>query len=76
MNCGPVVKQRANEITILRAKALANCTFLPASWDKRFARDMARQANAETPVFSEKQIENINRLAWKYRRQISEKLVP
>ncbi len=54
-----------------RADALARCSFLPGSWDKRFARDMAARTE-----FSPRQAANIARLAWKYRRQMPAALVP
>lgn len=45
--------------------ALTKCSFLPASWDKRFVRDMADKAEV-----SEKQAASIARLAWRYRKQL------
>jgi hypothetical protein len=54
------------------AKALAACRFLPASWDKRFARDMAAMAtNRPDRDFTDRQLAHLLRLAHKYRRQIS-----
>jgi hypothetical protein len=47
------------------AQALARCIFLPGSWDKRFAHDMAARSNV-----TEKQAANITRLAWRYRKQL------
>ena len=54
-----------------RAAALARCSFLPGSWDKRFVRDVA-SLKTHTPL----QAANIDRLAWKYRRQLPARLVP
>jgi hypothetical protein len=53
------------------AKALAGCSMLPGSWDKRFARDMARLAETEPDKeLTDPQKENLIRLAHKYRRQL------
>lgn len=54
-----------------RAAALARCTFLPGSWDKRFVQDVWALEE-----FSTLQEANINRLALKYRRQMPARLVP
>jgi hypothetical protein len=58
-----------------RAMALGHLNYLPGSWDKRFARAVASAAAAGTPL-SEKQAANVERLAWKYRRQLPARLVP
>lgn len=63
-------------LTRSRALALARCTMLPGSWDKRFARDMAALAAARDSTISPTQAANIDRLAWKYRRQMPSLLVP
>ena len=52
-------------------QALASCRFLPGSWDKRFVKDMAAQT-----LVTEKQAQQIARLAWKYRRQIPPAIRP
>jgi hypothetical protein len=57
------------------ALALSNCTFLPASHDKRFARDIAHLATAGLDL-SERQSAHLFRLAGKYRRQMPAGLVP
>lgn len=49
-------------------EALARCSFLPGSWDKRFARDMA--ATAEDYRLTAKQRQCLWKMAWKYRRQM------
>lgn len=63
----PVPLARAPVGSLHRAMldALASCTFLPASWDKRFVRDLQGAATL-TP----RQALNIERLAFRYRRQI------
>lgn len=49
-------------------QALKQCTFLPGSFDKRFVRDLsALPADAE---LTERQAANVERLAYRYRRQI------
>ncbi len=53
------------------SQALGRCSFLPASWDKRFCRDMAFVAERSRDVeLSEFQNANLLRLAYKYRRQL------
>ena len=54
-------------------RALGRCTFLPASWDKRFARALAMMP---ADKITERQRRNVIRLAWKYRRQMPDDLVP
>lgn len=51
--------------------ALTRCIFLPGSWDKRFAHDVARQS-----LITEKQAASIAQLAWKYRRQLDPRIRP
>lgn len=53
------------------AIALGACRFVPGSWEKRFARDMAARARArpEDPLMP-KQARWLRRLHHKYRRQI------
>ena len=53
--------------------ALGRCIFLPASWDKRFARALAEMPEDK---ITERQRRNVIRLAWKYRRQMPHDLVP
>lgn len=58
------------------ALALGNCTFLPGSWDKRFARDLAFAAkNSPDVAFTERQAAHLLRLAHKYRRQLPAEIV-
>lgn len=49
------------------ATALAKCTFLPGFWDKRFVQNMAVVTEA-----TERQIEWLWLLVWRYRRQIGD----
>jgi hypothetical protein len=59
------------------AQALGRCSFLPASADKRFARDMAFLAkHSPNREITERQALNLMRLAWRYRRQMPANLVP
>lgn len=59
------------------AIALSHCGFLPASSDKRFARDMARLAVAKPDhELTEKQDRYLRLLAWRYRRQMPARLIP
>ena len=52
------------------AKALDNCTFVPGSNHKRFARNLAGQASAVDPKITDKQREYLHVLVHRYRRQI------
>lgn len=55
------------------AAALGRCRFSPASWDKRFANDMAGLAlHLVAPTITEKQAEHLQRLAHRYRGQLAE----
>lgn len=51
-------------------KALQQVRFLPASWDKRFNRDVLSVA-LETGMLGEKSVPQVWRLFIRYRRQIS-----
>ena len=53
------------------ALALSKCTFLPGSFEKRFARDMASIVNGEMPQITPKQKIYLWRLTYKFRRQIN-----
>ena len=64
-----------SDLTADRARALAGVSYLPGSWDKRFARDVAAIA-AAGGTLTDKQAANVDRLAWKYRRQLPARLVP
>lgn len=55
------------------ARALAACVFPAASFNKRFAADLAAIARSGAPDISEKQRRNLWRLVWMYRRQIKDK---
>lgn len=44
-------------------------TFLPGSWDKRFARDMA--SLGEYDLLTERQQEQVERMAHRYRKQLT-----
>ncbi len=50
------------------AYRLSECTFLPASWDKRFAGSMAH-----IQLVTERQTHNLWRSVYRYRRQIGDK---
>jgi hypothetical protein len=56
-------------------RQLSFVTMLPGSWDKRFARSMesrlqAKAEKGETLEITEKQAEQLLRMAHRYRRQI------
>ena len=52
------------------ARALGCCTFLPASSQKRFARNIAAQAEAVDPQITDKQRRYLHIMVHRYRRQI------
>lgn len=54
-------------------RALGECTFLPASSHKRFARQVSQMPLEN---ITEKQRRHVIRLAWRYRRQMPPDLVP
>ncbi len=65
------------EAQIKLATALGRVTYLPGIPAKRFARNMAAIAEHRPDLdLSEKQNAYMQRLAWRYRRQIPADLVP
>jgi len=58
------------------AIALGRCSFLPGSWDKRFARDLAIVAERSPEIaYTERQSAHLLRLAHKYRRQLPSTII-
>lgn len=53
--------------------ALGQCTFLPGSSHKRFARQVSQMY---LDKITEKQWRHVIRLAWRYRRQMPAELIP
>ncbi|HEX2866526.1 MAG TPA: hypothetical protein VHO03_05770 [Ignavibacteriales bacterium] len=53
------------------ALTLSHCTFYPASWNKRFAHDMAFFAKEDRPI-TENQRFWLWKLVYRYRRQIKD----
>jgi len=53
------------------ATRLVSCTFLPGSYNKRFAMDIYWMAKSGIEA-TEKQIANLWRLVYRYRRQIKD----
>ncbi len=56
-----------------RIAALQRVTFLPGSSHKRFAREIGQ---TDPRHFTTSQVRHVARLAWRYRRQMPEHLVP
>lgn len=56
------------------ANALRSVTFLPASFDKRFARSMWAEEAGEGGGITEKQAELLRVFAHRYRRQLPAKI--
>lgn len=57
------------------ARALGRCTYQPASWDKRFARDIAYASDNPEVEATDRQRWWLHRLAVRYRRQMPARLV-
>lgn len=57
-----------NEIAL--ARALWNCSFPPATAQKRFARNLAEQASAPDPKITDAQRRYLHVMVHRYRRQI------
>lgn len=59
------------------AKALANCSFLPATSQKRFCRNMGEIAeHSPDKELSLRQRHYMELMAWRYRRQLPEDCIP
>lgn len=64
-----VTRRPLSSVEKAAASALwSDVTFLPGSWDKRFARNMAIAEEA-----TELQVEWLWRLVYRYRRQVKDK---
>lgn len=64
------------EIEYKAVRALANCSFLPGTFDKRIARKWAEKAAKDLLApMTEKGRACLWRLVWKYRRQIDQEIV-
>jgi hypothetical protein len=59
-----------------RALALSGCRFTPASFDKRFARNMGGMVKAGGEQITEAEAACLERKCWRYRRQLPANLVP
>lgn len=68
---GPRRLMTEGEISLILK--LSACSFAPASWDKRFVRDMVHEASQLNPLITEKQAEQLPRLEHKYRKQLATK---
>lgn len=64
-----------DETDRLLIKHLRRCTFLPASFDKRFARTMGHIADRPAGELTDRQRSCLNSLAYRYRRQIPAPIV-
>ena len=65
----PAVKVSATDEDRTNISKLVRCTFLPASFDKRFVKNIASQL-ANSGEITEKQRAYLVKLVYKYRRQI------
>jgi hypothetical protein len=57
------------------AIALGRCSFVPGTFDKRFARKIAARAEIHEPKISLGEADLLRRLTRRYRRQIAEAVV-
>ena len=65
------------DFEIRLAKALGGCSFLPGSSHKRFCRNMADIARlSPDKAISLRQRHMMELMAWRYRRQLNDDLVP
>lgn len=55
-------------------QALKLCTFYPGSWTKRFVRDLS--ALPQDAELTERQAEWVEKVAYRYRRQIGRRASP
>lgn len=70
-----VPRRPMTEVERALVTALARCSFPVASPPKRFARDLASQADA-TGEITERQAEHLRRLVARFRRQIRPSALP
>lgn len=57
-----------------RARWLAHCRFAPATFDKRFARELGARLHAPEPLISWREAATLERLCWRYRGQLAQLL--
>jgi hypothetical protein len=62
-----------DEVTM--ARALAECSFSPGSWDKRFARTLSAQTHGLAPWITAAQARHLRRMVKRYRRQVPKAVV-
>jgi len=65
----PEAWQPVTDLERMAVNCLARCTFLPGTWNKRFARDIAQQV-AYTNKITVRQRDTLWKLCRMYRRQI------
>ena len=64
-----------DEVDRLLIRNLRLCSFLPASFDKRFARTMGHVADRTGGTLTDRQRSCLNSLVYRYRRQIPAAIV-
>ena len=64
-----------DETDRLLIQHLGRCSFLPASFDKRFARNMTHTAGTPAGLLSTRQRSCLNAMVYRYRRQIPAAIV-
>lgn len=74
MSQAEIRREPMTELDRRAAKALRACVFVPGTWPKRFARDMACIADT-TGMITTKQRLALCRQCWRYRRQIADREV-
>lgn len=70
-----LVRTVVDETDRLLVAALGRCSFLPASFDKRFAKAMVAIAGRADGALTVRQRSRLNALVYRYRRQIAATIV-
>jgi len=70
-----VAYREVTELEYQRALALSGCRFPPATFAKRFARELKHQVIAREEI-TDRQAACLERFCWTYRRQLPDQLVP
>jgi hypothetical protein len=70
-----VAERAAVDRARAQAHHLANASMLPGTKDKRFSQEMGKKVRNDK-FFTLGQIAKLEKMAWKYRRQMPAHLVP
>lgn len=67
----PVVRRPMMREEVELARALGRVSYQPATFDKRFGRELAARVERDAPEISGREAECLRRVAWRYRRQLT-----